>query len=297
MSVVVALFGPTAVGKSWVAVEVARRVGGEVVNADATQVYRGLDLGAAKLPFAERQGIAHHLLDLSDPQMPLSVAAFQEIAMPTIGEVLRRGRVPIVCGGSGLYLRAALGEWIIPSAPPDPVLRAWAREGRPEELYREALAADPTGAAQLSPQDRPRLLRLIERARGGAAPGAGTPPWPVLKVGLSLPRAELHQRIERRAEQLWPHLLAEAGRLLERAAGGQLPAVRALGYREALQCLRGELRPDEGVARLCRDTRRLAKRQMTWWRRERNAVWLRPDDAARAVSDLVEAALRQGGRW
>jgi len=283
-----AVFGPTAVGKSAFAVELALAVGGEIVNADAVQVYRGFDRGAAKPDMAERRGVAHHLLDVADPGMELSVATYQALAEGVVREIERRGAVPIVSGGSGLYLRAALGEWQAFGAPPDPALRSWAALADAKEVYLRARAADPTAAEALSPRDRPRLVRVIERAAAHRAAGAAPNPRPFLKIGLWRPRRELYRRIDERAEAIWPHLLRETARLSERGDAARLLVGRTLGYREAALRLAGEVGDDEGIRRLQTATRHFAKRQLTWWRREPDTIWLRPEAGVAQLLGCLE---------
>lgn len=284
MRPVLALFGPTAIGKTAAAVELALQLGGEVVNADAAQLYRGLDRGAAKITMPERRGVAHHLMDIADPDQRVSVAAYAALAQGAIGEVRRRGAVPILCGGSGLYLRAALGEWDAFGAPPDPVLRRWAQAQDDETLCARALAADPA-AASISPHDRPRLVRAIERG-GASAPAALRPLEGVRKFGLFVPRPVLYARIDARALALWPHLVREARRLARYRGLGDLAALRAIGYKEAFLFLDGKISEEEAIVRLQRDTRHFAKRQMTWWRREPDVIWLRPEEAVRRIVGL-----------
>ncbi len=276
MSLRIAVFGPTAVGKSAFSLALARAIGGEIVNADAVQLYRGFDRGSAKPGAAERADVAHHLLDIADPGMDITVATYQLLAEGAIREIERRHGIPIVSGGSGLYLRAALGEWRAFGSPPDPDVRRWAAAATNEEIYLRAAALDPAGAARLSPSDLPRLLRLIERAGHGAPqPPAGGSRW--LKIGLQLPRDELYRRIDRRAEQLWPHLVRESEDLMARGPAAIALAGRTVGYREALRHIGGELSAQAALREVQTQTRHLAKRQLTWWRREPDTIWLRPD--------------------
>ncbi len=277
MSLRIAVFGPTAVGKSGFAMALAGEIGGEIVNADAVQLYRGFDAGSAKPAPAERLLIAHHLIDIADPGMEITVASYQLLAAAALREIERRGAVPIVSGGSGLYLRAALGEWDAFGAPPDPEVRRWAEAAPAEEVYLRAVALDRDAAQRLSPQDRPRLVRIIERARAQRTPAAGVGQRSYIKIGLQLPREELYARIDQRAIELWPHLLEETERLIARGAAAVSLAERTIGYREALRHLRGEVGRDEGLAQVQTNTRRLARRQLTWWRREPNTIWLRPE--------------------
>ncbi len=287
MSLRIAVFGPTAVGKSGFAMALAREIGGEVVNADAVQLYRGFDAGSAKPAPAERRLVAHHLVDIADPGMEITVATYQLLAAAAIREIERRGAVPIVSGGSGLYLRAALGEWDAFGAPPDRAVRRWSEAATIEEVHARALALDRPAAERLSPQDRPRLVRIIERAQEERRPPSGEGQGAYLKIGLQLPREELYRRIDRRAVELWPHLLEETERLAGRGAAAVALVERTIGYREALRHLRGEIGPDEGLARVQTNTRRLAKRQLTWWRREPDTIWLRPEDGLEQLGPML----------
>lgn len=283
----IAVFGPTAVGKSRFCLTLAQETGGEIVNADAVQVYRGFDLGSAKPAPSERAGVAHHLLDIADPDMEITVASYQVLAAAAIREIERRGHVPIVSGGSGLYLRAALGEWGAFGTPPDPEVRRWSETATLEAVYARAMALAPAAAARMSPHDRPRLVRIIERAEQQAGPEPTGGGAQYLKIGLQLPRGELYARIDERAAALWPHLLDETGRLLSRGAAATALAERTIGYREALHHLQGGVSADQALQLVQTSTRRLAKRQMTWWRREPNTVWLRPDDGIRQLGAVL----------
>ena len=288
MNVRLAVFGPTAVGKTEFCLVLAQAIGGEVVNADAVQLYRGFDRGAAKPSAEQREAVAHHLLDIADPGMEITVASYQVLALAAVREIERRGAVPIVSGGSGLYLRAALGEWHGFGQPPDPEVRLWAQGATIEAVQARAAALDPEAARRVSPHDRPRLVRIIERsAAGGEDPAAQAECPRFLKIGLQLPRDELYRRIEQRAEVLWPSLLAETGVLLRRGAPAAALAARTIGYREALLHLQGELTQAQALQQLRISTRRLAKRQLTWWRRERDTIWLRPDDGVRQVMACI----------
>lgn len=294
---IVCVFGPTASGKSDVAIDVARAVHGEIVNADAAQIYRGLDRGAAKLMLAERRGVAHHLMDLADPDIVIPVAVYQELAWQSIAEIRRRGHVPIVCGGSGMYVRAALGEWRFEGTPPDPAMRRELRALPDAELQGRLRQVDPEAAALLGASDRPRLLRALERRLGpdGAqVQRAPAPLGPIRKFGLYVPRDELYRHIDERALRLWPSLLKEAELLIARSLTGDLPAQRAIGYGEAMRFLRGDLAEGDAIRMMQQSTRRLAKRQMTWWRREPNTIWLHPQGAADRIVDVLRSAERGG---
>jgi tRNA dimethylallyltransferase len=284
MSLRLAVFGPTAVGKTEFCLALARAVGGEIVNADAVQLYRGFDRGAAKPTLRERQDVAHHLLDIADPGMEITVASYQALAREAIVEIERRGAVPIVSGGSGLYLRAALGEWRGFGLPPDPEVRRWAAQTPVGEIRKRAAAVDPVAVEGIAPSDRPRLVRIIERQAGsGSTRSEPLATGGFLKIGLMLPRDELYRRIEQRALALWPSLVVETEALLLQGISAVALAARTIGYREALAHLKGDLSEEEALQRVRIGTRRLAKRQLTWWRRERDTIWLHPQDGLRQL--------------
>ncbi|MBN8769838.1 MAG: tRNA (adenosine(37)-N6)-dimethylallyltransferase MiaA [Stenotrophomonas nitritireducens] len=291
----IALMGPTASGKTAAAIELARRHGGEIVSVDSALVYRGLEIGAAKPDEAERAGIPHHLLDLRDPWQSYSAAEFAADAAAAVRDIVARGRLPILAGGTGLYFRALL-QGLSPMPEADPAVRA-AIGAEAEALGWPALHAqlaqvDPSAAGRIHATDPQRIQRALEvyRLTGKpishwqALPGVARLPARVLKLVLApADRAVLHARIERRFDlMLEQGFLDEVRRLraLPAMAGVavplDLPAIRAVGYRQAWQFLEGQ---DEAAA--FRDkaifaTRQLAKRQLTWLRGERDARWFDP---------------------
>lgn len=297
---VILLMGPTASGKTALALALAERLPVEIVSVDSALVYRGLDIGSAKPDAAMRADVPHHLIDILDPAEPYSAARFAEDARRLIGEIRGRGRVPLLVGGTMLYFRALTqGLSALPSA--DPQLRARleaeaARLGWPA-LHARLAALDPPTAARLHPNDQQRIQRALEIAElSGMAPSAfyaqpkaagGGERW--LKLALNPPaRAELHARIERRF-----HDMMAAGFLDEVAAlyrrgdlHPELPSIRAVGYRQLWDHLAGEYPLDEAVRRGMAATRQFAKRQLTWLRSESGLVWLDP-----AQADLIEKAL------
>lgn len=289
-----AVVGATATGKSDLALVLAERLGGEIVNADASQLYRGMDIGTAKLPLAARRGIPHHQLDVLDIAEVASVAAYQRAARRDIDGILAQGRRPIVCGGSGLYVRAALDVLTIP--PTDPAARArW--EARLAEqgvqgLYGELARADPDAAAAIDPRNGRRIVRALEVIELTGAPFSATMPRreyarPALQLGLRLPRAELDQRIAARAEAMWRGgLLAEVELLEARGLSATRTASRAVGYAQALAQLRGDLGEAEAIAQTAQATRRLARRQESWFGADPRVWWLPAGDPG-----LLDAAL------
>jgi tRNA dimethylallyltransferase len=292
---VVALVGPTAAGKSDLAVDLALSLGGEVVSADSMQIYRGMDIGTAKLPVAGRRGVAHHLLDLLDVGEPVTVAEFQGWAREAVSDCRQRGAVPVVVGGSALYLRAVLDEFHFPGTDPDvrARLEAELEVSGPADLHRRLLALDPVAGSAILPGNGRRIVRALEVMELTGEPfRASLPEYvyafsPVVQIGLDVPRDVLDARIEQRVERMWSAGLVDEVRRLERAGLREgRTASRALGYRQVLDFLAGVT--DEYTARsdTVRLTRRFARRQLTWFRRDPRIQWLPYDDP-----DLLEHAL------
>jgi len=295
--------GPTASGKSELALELALRLGGEIVNADSQQVYRGLDRGTAKPSPQERAAVPHHLLDVVEPGEPMDAARYQALADEAIAAIAARGRLPIVVGGTGLYLRMLL-RGVAPAPGRDPALRAAleeeaARTGRPA-LHRRLAAVDPAAAARIGQNDLVRVVRALEIAAGGRTPSevfAGhafaEARYRFRLLVLDPPRAELHARIEARLAELFEGLMAEAKGLLGRPGAG-LPERLPIGYAEAAAVLAGRLDGAEAMRRVGVAHRRYARRQVIWFRREPDAQWLRPPvDAAALAAELRGWAARR----
>lgn len=292
---VVALVGPTAAGKSDLAVELALSLGGEVVSADSMQIYRGMDIGTAKQSVAQRRGVVHHLLDLLDVGEPATVAEFQGWAREAVSDCRGRGVVPIVVGGSALYLRAVLDEFEFPGT--DAVVRArleseLAAVGS-ARLHERLRMVDPAAAAVILPGNGRRIVRALEVMELTGQPFRAALPrhvyafHPVVQVGLDVPRDVLDQRIADRVDRMWAAGLVDEVRRLERAGLREgRTASRALGYRQVLDMLDGRI--DEATARTetVRLTRRFARRQLTWFRRDPRIEWLpydAPDLSIRAL--------------
>jgi len=295
------LCGPTATGKSAAAIALARRVGGEVVNADSRNVYRGLDIGTAKPTPAERAGVPHHLVDVADPREVFTVADYQRLALAAIEAIHARGRLPILVGGTGLYIRAVVDRLTIPAVPPDAAFRlaAEAEEAaRPGTLHARLQALDPVAAARIHPRNVRRLVRALEVIHHTGRPlsaqqGRRGAPEPVLQVGLRLPRPLLDERIDRRVEaQLAAGLVEEVRGLLAAGVPPTAPAMQGLGYKELVPYLEGRLPLDRAVAILKRNTRRYARRQEIWFRADPRIQWLDVEGLdAEAVAERVHAML------
>jgi tRNA dimethylallyltransferase len=278
---IVGVVGPTASGKTDLALALARRLPVEILVADSRQVVRGMDVGTAKPDAHARSAVPHHLLDLANPDEPFSVAVWVAEARRVAADVAARGRLPMLVGGTGLYVEALL-------AGHDYAAQGWAPDVRAalterlaieglEPLAAELAAIDPAMAARTDPRNPRRVLRALERARSGGAEPAGEP-WAgrAALVGLSRPRDELYRRIDARARWLFTEggLLDEVRGLLAAGYGPELRPMTGHGYREAAAVLAGELAIDEAIAATARRTRQYAKRQLGWFRREPRIMWL-----------------------
>ena len=291
---VVAVVGATATGKSDLAVALARALDGEVVNADASQLYRGMDVGTAKLAADRRQGVPHHLLDVLDVRAEASAAAYQRAARAAFDDVRSRGRVPVLVGGSGLYVRAALDTLDFPGTDPDvrARLEREAEEVGGAALHGRLAVADPVAAAAIQPTNVRRVVRALEAIEVTGRPFSATLPThtyavPAVQVGLALPRALLDERIAARVDAMWRDgLVEEVRRLVDAGLRDGRTASRALGYAQVLAFLGGTGTEAEARGDTVRGTRRFARRQESWFRRDPRVVWL---DAQ--ADDVVEQAL------
>jgi len=291
-----AIVGPTAAGKSAIALQVASHLGAEIISVDSAQVYRGMDIGTAKLAPEERVGpdgqpVPHHLVDIVDPDEPFSVADYQALARQAIRNINERGRLPLLVGGTGLYYQAVVDPYRFTPAEGDPRVRQEleelaARFGN-EYLHERLQRVDPEAAKRIHPHDRRRLVRALEVYRTSGQPISAALAWRrrqetsyrLVAVALTMPRPLLYQRIEARVGAMMTRgLVEEVARLLARY-DYRLPALQALGYKEIGTYLRHEMTLAEAVALLKRNTRRLAKRQLTWFRRDERLRWWEVDPA------------------
>uniref|UniRef100_A0A7C2EI20 tRNA dimethylallyltransferase n=1 Tax=Ammonifex degensii TaxID=42838 RepID=A0A7C2EI20_9THEO len=272
--------GPTATGKSAVAVEVALRVGGEVISADSMMVYRGMDIGTAKPTLAERKGVPHHLIDVVDPEENFSVATFQALAREHIREINGRGHLPILAGGTGLYIRAVVKGFSFAGGVNQELRRRLMEEARrlgALHLHERLRTVNPEAAARIHPHNVKRVVRALEVAYQTGKPilTQATPEYDTLTFGLYLEREELYRRIEERVDaMLAAGLVEEVRRLLDRGVPSEATAMQALGYKEIAAYLRGKVTFEEAVRLIKRNTRRFAKRQFTWFKREEEIRWL-----------------------
>jgi tRNA dimethylallyltransferase len=295
---IAAVVGATASGKTGLSLDLASALGGEVVNTDAMQLYAGMDIGTAKLPLAERRGIPHHLLDVLAVTEPASVAAFQERARDVIAEVRARGATPVLVGGSALYTRAVLDRFEFPGT--DAEVRArWedelARLGAPA-LHAVLAERDPAAAAGILPENGRRVVRALEVVELTGQPYSASLPrleyvdQRTVQIGVDIDRDELDRRIEARVDAMFAAgFVDEVRRLLDAGLAQGLTASRAIGYREVAAHLAGEATEDEARAATKAATRRFARRQDSWFRKDPRVVWVRHDDPARL--DLALSAV------
>jgi tRNA dimethylallyltransferase len=279
---VVAVVGPTAAGKTALSLSLAHLLDGEVVNADSMQLYRGMDIGTAKLPRDEWQGVPHHALDLWVVTEPASVAEYQRIARGDIEAIFSRGRVPLLVGGSGLYIRAVLEQFDFPGT--DAALRAeleaeLAAMG-PAAMHARLAERDPEAAARILPTNGRRIVRALEVVllTGGpfvATLPAPTPHYRAVHIGVDRDPAELDERIAQRVEHMWSDGFVDEVRVLEQVGLREgRTASRALGYQQVLRFLAGECTEDEARVETIAATRRFVRRQRSWFRRDPAVVWL-----------------------
>ncbi|MET8865374.1 tRNA (adenosine(37)-N6)-dimethylallyltransferase MiaA [Nonomuraea sp. NPDC004580] len=287
---VIAVVGPTAAGKSDLAVDLALRLGGECVNADSMQLYRGMDIGTAKLTPAERRGVPHHLLDIWDVTVTASVAEYQKLARAVFDAV----EVPVLVGGSGLYVRAAIDDLEFPGTEPEirARLEAELAERGPAPLYERLREQDPAAAAAILPTNGRRIVRALEVIELSGRPFSATMPsydavYPSVQIGIEVPRPVLDERIELRVERMWAAgLVDEVRTLLGQGLAEGRTASRALGYAQVVKFLEGEWSEEQAKAETVRLTRRFARRQESWFRRDPRVRWLAYD-----APDLLERSL------
>ena len=299
-----AIVGPTASGKTELAIEVAERIGAEIVCADSTTVYRGMDVGTAKPAPRERARVAHHLVDVAEPSESFTVARYQRLAREAIGDVRERGREPLLVGGSGLYVRAVVDDLVFP--PTDPAVRARlereATRAGARAMYERLAELDPPAADRIEPDNVRRTVRALEVAEVTGRPFSSYaeawdryPADRVRAVGIDVPRPGLYERIEARVrEQLAEGLVEEVKELAHRGLSGWLTASQAIGYAEFARHLEGELSLDEAVARTVKRTKALARRQLAWFRRDPRVRWFAHDEPE--LADLVTGYLREPER-
>ncbi len=282
----IVITGPTASGKTALSIRLAKRCNGEIINGDSRQFYQGMDLGTAKITEEEKEGIPHHLLSFLLPDARFTVAEFKELAEETITKILERKSIPLLVGGSGLFIDTICNNFRIPAGAPDFAFRQTLDDISTEELFARLLAIDPVSAQIATPHDRVRLLRTLEIFHATGLPPSQLKtkdpcPWQVFKIGIYVDPTVLEKRITARTEAIWEAgFLEEVKNLRARGFDETTPAMIAHGYREAIAVLRGEMSEAEAKALMTRNTRRYAKRQRTWWRKDEALYWVELDESA-----------------
>lgn len=287
------LTGPTAVGKTQLSIALAKAVGGEIISADSMQVYRGMDIGSAKISREEMEGVPHHLIDVLDPREEFNVVRFQSMAMEAMEQIYGRGHVPLVVGGTGFYIQALL--YGIDFTQPEEEgeegeyrksLEALAEEKGSQYLYGLLKARDPEYAAETHPNNRKRVIRALEYIHLTGRKFSSynqeqrkkESPYRFAYFVLTMDRARLYERINLRVDQMLAQgLVEEVKRLRSMGCRKGMTSMQGLGYKEMLDYLEGELTFEQAAELLKRDTRRFAKRQLTWFRRERDVIWLKKE--------------------
>jgi len=299
--------GPTAVGKTDLSIRLAERFRGEIVSADSRLIYVGLDIGTAKPTRAERARVPHHLIDVTSPDRPLSLAEYMRMAYAAIDDILARGKVPFLVGGTGQYVWAVLEGWRVPEVPPDEALRARleqeAREKGPDALFRRLAELDPEAAALIDPRNVRRVIRALEVIHHTGRPFTAQrrkspPPYDVLIIGLTRPREALYRRIDARVERMMARgLVDEVRALLAAGYDPTLPALTGIGYRQIVAYLQGRCTLDEAVHAIRKATRRYVRHQYNWFRLDDPRIhWvdMSQPGAEERVAHLVETFLQSG---
>lgn len=298
MSSLVAIVGPTAIGKSSLALELGRTFGGEIINADSRQVYRYMDIGTAKPTLEERAVVPHHLIDVVNPDQDFSLALYQSKVRKIIDDIQRRRKPALLVGGSGLYVWAILEGWRIPAVPPDHVMRqeleARAQSEGVEALYEELKQLDPDAAERIDPRNIRRLIRAIEVSRQGKPFSRlqGKEPFVnSLVIGLTTDRTDLYQRIDARVDSMMEKgLLTEVEGLITKGYGFDLPSMSGLGYKQIGMFLQGEIDLPTAIQQIKGNTHRFARHQYNWFRLQDERIhWFDiRKEIKQAVQDLIE---------
>lgn len=293
----ISIVGATASGKTRLAIDLAKTLGGEIIGADSRQVYRHMDIGTAKPSVHERREAPHHLIDVVDPDEPFSLGQWLDLATAAMSGIWSRDNLPVVCGGTGQYVWALVEGWRVPRVEPDPRLRAELGASDPEELLAELRAVDPEAEAFIDPRNVRRVIRALEVYRSTGQPFSfwrtkEPPPFEALVIGLARSRDELYRRIDSRVDAMFQAGLVEEVRgLLDRGYGRELPSMSGIGYREVCEHLAGEITLADAVERTKTGTHRLARHQNAWFKRSDVRIrWVEAEDEA---LELAAAFLKQ----
>lgn len=295
------ILGPTAVGKTATSIILAERLDAEIISADSRLFYRGMDIGTAKPTEAERQRVPHHLIDVADPDQIWSLAKYLRSAREIIDEIHARGKLPFLVGGTGQYIRAMVEGWQVPEVNPDPRLRdrleAWAEQISPEGLHARLQVLDPPAAAKIDPPNLRRTVRALEvilttGQRFSRQKGRKPPPYSILQIGLRRPREEIYDRVDTRIQHmLATGLIEETQALLDQGYSPELPPLSAIGYRQVIEYLNGEISLEEVVTQMKRITRRFVRHQANWFSEDDPHIhWV---DAGPGAAEKMEALIKE----
>ena len=289
---VIAVVGPTASGKSALAVEIARLVNGEIISADSRQVYTGLDIGTGKVTKREMLGVPHYMLDVINPKRAMSVVQYERLATRAVQDILKRGKVPIVCGGTGQYVDAVLTSASFPEVPPNAKLRKELEKLSTEKLFKKLAKLDPVRAETIDAKNPRRLIRAIEIAEALGSVPARTPAterYDTLYIGLALPKEELAERIHKRLlARMRQGMLAEAKRLREQGLSWKRMESLGLEYRFLAQFLQNKISKEELLDLLEIAIRQYSKRQIVWFKRNEKIRWFQPTETKKVLSAVVK---------
>lgn len=290
---ILVICGPTATGKSILAVELAKLFNGEIISADSRQVYRGLDIGSAKITVDEMRGIHHHLIDIADPREVFTVAEYKKLADAKITEIIARGKLPILCGGTGMYISAVVNNQKFPEVPPNPALRDELAKLSPEELFEKLKTLDPNRAQAIDSKNPRRLIRALEVASTPTASFAERLPlkegdFSVLTIGLHLPKEELVERIKQRIDARIPALFDEINNLHDQGISWERLDSFGLEYRYGAEYIQNKITLEQFKELLATKTWQFVKRQMTWFKANSEIHWLNPITDKQKILNLVQ---------
>jgi len=298
----IVIVGPTAVGKTLKAIQLAELMNGEIVSADSRLFYRGMDIGTAKPSASERARVPHHLIDVADPDQTWSIAVFQQAANAAIADIHSRGRLPFLVGGSGQYIKSVTKGWIPPSVQPNhdlrTVLENLSKSNSPKWLHEKLALLDPLSAERIDPRNVRRTIRALEVIltsghRFSELKGISPSPYNLIQTGLILSRTDLYNRIDARIDSMFEQgLLLEVGTLLKKGYSPDLPTMSAIGYREAVKILDGELTEGEAKIKMRKSTRVFVRRQANWFKEnDKEIKWFNADTPAAFISSHIKESL------
>lgn len=289
----VVICGPTASGKTALSLLLAKQFNGEIISADSRQIYRKMDIGTDKIPVDIRKEVPHYLIDIRDPDQTFTMADFKREATGAINSILRKRKLPIIAGGTGLYINSIVENYDLPKAPPNEKIRqeiqAEYEKGGKDHLYKMLMDLDPASAAKIHPNNVryvARALEIVLQTKKPIQKGTRKPIYRVFKVGVEWPREVLYERINQRVdEQIEEGLLNEIKSLLSQGYTESMPSMSGLGYKEYFPYLNGEATLDECKEQLKQNTRNFAKRQLTWFRKDEEIFWISPEEYTTLTQD------------